>query len=140
MSLPCRAVCNCWRRENPCSMQASHSSCSIFKIAGMLVAVGGRGLTIVCPESKFQIIKRKLPLAKKTPNIGKNILPLISTNCSKVSGCPLIGSAPFSLMYFSTNLFSKTAPLAGETTGCSGTSLLTKAKGHCPYKRTIGEP
>lgn len=53
-------------------------------------------------------------------------LPLISTNWSTVNEAPLIGSVPFSFMYFSIRRRSKIAPLLGETTGFSGTSLQTK--------------
>ena len=51
--------------------------------------------------------------------------PLISTSCSSDSGCPFIGSVPFSAMYFSMSRRSNTWLDTGETHGCSGTSLET---------------
>lgn len=42
----CLAVCSCWRCVNACSMSASHSSCILFNVAGMDVALGGFGFTI----------------------------------------------------------------------------------------------
>lgn len=41
---------------------------------------------------------------------------------STARASPLVGSVPFSATYFSINRRSKTAPDAGETTGCSGTA------------------
>ena len=52
--------------------------------------------------------------------------PLISISCSSETGSPLIGSVPFSAMYFSISRLSNTQLEEGETQGCSGTSLLTK--------------
>ena len=37
-----------------------------------------------------------------------------------------MGSAPLSVMYFSIRRRSYTHPDTGDTTGCSGTSLLTE--------------
>lgn len=47
---------------------------------------------------------------------------MISTRSSRVSSSPLTGSLPWSAMYFSISLFSKTLPDLTETTGCSGAS------------------
>lgn len=43
-----------------------------------------------------------------------------------VISLPLMGSTPFSWIYFSIILLSKIAPDEGDTTGCSGTSLETE--------------
>lgn len=48
--------------------------------------------------------------------------------CSMLSSLLLMGSVPFSARYFSSSRRSYTAPLMGETTGCSGTSPLTVGK------------
>lgn len=42
----CLAVCNCCLCVKLYNITASHSSCSSFSVAGMLVALGGFGLTI----------------------------------------------------------------------------------------------
>lgn len=55
-------------------------------------------------------------------------LLLTSINCSTANSLPLMGSVPFSAMYFSIRRFSKIQPEAGDTTGCSGNSLETKIK------------
>lgn len=60
---------------------------------------------------------------------------LISMSCSTVSSFPLIGSVPFSEMYFSISLRSNIQPETGETTGCSGTSLDTACE---VYPSTLG--
>ena len=59
-----------------------------------------------------------------------NDLPLISISCSSDMGSPLIGSVPFSAIYFSISRLSNTQLDDGETQGCSGTSLLTTHKGY----------
>ena len=51
--------------------------------------------------------------------------PLMSISCSSDICSPLIGSVPFSAIYFSISLLSNTQFEDGETQGCSGTSLLT---------------
>ena len=56
------------------------------------------------------------------------ILPLISMSCSSETGSPLMGSVPFSAIYFSISRLSNTQLDDGETHGCSGTSLLTIQK------------
>ena len=50
----------------------------------------------------------------------------LTGTCSSDRGSPLIGSVPFSLIYFSSSLFSKTCLLVKEMTGSSGTSLLSE--------------
>lgn len=52
-------------------------------------------------------------------------LPFISISCSSESCSPLIGSVPFSAIYFSISLLSNTQLEDGDTHGWSGTSLLT---------------
>lgn len=47
---------------------------------------------------------------------------LISINWSIFNSAPVIGSQPFSVIYFSTTRRSKMAPDRGEITGCSGIS------------------
>jgi hypothetical protein len=47
-------------------------------------------------------------------------------SCSSDKTSFVIGSTPFSAIYFSTSLLSKTQFDNGEIQGCSGTSLLTK--------------
>uniref|UniRef100_A0A2M4D6F0 Putative secreted protein n=1 Tax=Anopheles darlingi TaxID=43151 RepID=A0A2M4D6F0_ANODA len=69
----------------------------VFSVAGMLVALGGLGLTM---GGVFT-----------------------SINSSAVSGCPLIGSHSFSTIYFSIRRRSKMAPDLGDIHGCSGTSF-----------------
>ena len=59
-------------------------------------------------------------------NIKFDYKPLTSMSMSTVRDWPLVGSIPFSKIYFSINLFSNTQPDVGEMTGCSGVSLLTK--------------
>lgn len=56
------------------------------------------------------------------------LLLLISIRSSTANSLPLIGSTPFSIMYFSIIRFSKIAPDDGDTTGCSGTSFDTTNK------------
>lgn len=56
------------------------------------------------------------------------IVLLISTSCSTLSFCPLTGSTPCSLMYFSISRFSNTLPETGDMTGWNGTSLQTVKK------------
>ena len=46
-------------------------------------------------------------------------------SCSSDTGSPLMGSVPFSAIYFSISRLSNTQLDDGETHGCSGTSLLT---------------
>jgi hypothetical protein len=53
-------------------------------------------------------------------------LPFISMSCSSDKTSFVIGSTPFSAIYFSTSLLSNTQFDNGEIQGCSGTSLLTK--------------
>lgn len=60
---------------------------------------------------------------------------LMSISSSAVNDLPLIGSIPFSTMYFSIIRLSNTAPEEGETTGCSGTSFETE-KNNENYIRT----
>lgn len=55
-------------------------------------------------------------------------VPLMSINWSSDTGSPLIGSVPFSAIYFSIRCLSNTQLEDGETQGCSGTSLLTANK------------
>lgn len=60
-------------------------------------------------------------------------VPLISTSCSSDSGCPFIGSVPFSTMYFSMSRRSNTWLDTGETHGCSGNSLETEQQRHSDF-------
>lgn len=83
----------------------------------MLVAEGGLGLTNVEAEV-INTLFRDLSEIK--------ILLLTGINWSSLSFSLLIGSTPFSAMYFSINRLSKMHPETGDMTGCSGTSLLTE--------------
>ena len=74
----------------------------------------------------FQRANLQLPSIYKAET--NNQIPLMSISCSSAMGSPLIGSVPFSAIYFSINLLSKTQLEEGETQGCSGTSLLTANK------------
>lgn len=56
---------------------------------------------------------------------GFGELLLTSMSSSTVSSLPLMGSTPFSVMYFSIIRLSNMAPEEGDTTGCSGTSFET---------------
>lgn len=85
----------------------------------MLVALGGFGLTTGGAKIKIHFYVRLL-------NIRRLNILLIVINSSMLNSFPLMGSTPFSWMYFSITRFSKIAPEEGETTGCSGTSLETK--------------
>uniref|UniRef100_A0A1B0AKF0 Uncharacterized protein n=1 Tax=Glossina palpalis gambiensis TaxID=67801 RepID=A0A1B0AKF0_9MUSC len=78
-------------------MRASHSSCIVLRVAGILVALGGFDFTI---GGVFTSIKSSIFIS-----------------------LPLIGSQPFSVMYFSIIRFSKIAPEKGDTTAISGTSF-----------------
>uniref|UniRef100_A0A1A9URA3 Uncharacterized protein n=1 Tax=Glossina austeni TaxID=7395 RepID=A0A1A9URA3_GLOAU len=78
-------------------MRASHSSCIVLRVAGILVALGGFGFTI---GGVFTSIKSSIFIS-----------------------LPLIGSQPFSVIYFSIIRFSKIAPENGDTTAMSGTSF-----------------
>ncbi len=104
----------------------THSSCSSFKMAGILVADGGRGLTsgLAAQKNCRCALIRSTPSSHVCPSLLH--LPLISNSWSSVSGSPFIGSVPFSWMYLTINLRSNTLFETGERTGSSGISLQTK--------------
>ena len=101
----------------------THSSCSSLRIAGMLVADGGRGLTKgLAAWGGHQLEFMPFHQAKGQ---GHTRLPFISSSSSSVSGSPVTGSEPFCCMNLMTSLFSNTCLETGESTGSSGTSLQT---------------
>lgn len=72
----------------------------------------------------FQCYKLTVSIKSQNYQLWVNI-PFKSISCSTLSSLLLMGSVPFSAMYFSRSRRSKTAPESGDTTGWSGTSLLT---------------
>lgn len=89
-------------------------------MAGMLVADGGFGFITAGAKKKM---KMKFDMDVYAGKVKNSLL--ISINSSTAMSLPVMGSTPFSWMYFSMRRRSKMLPECGEMTGTSGTSLDT---------------